>query len=116
MTVNLFTDTCDVKRFTTTVGVHQNKIPTEADHLTAEPCRYREVAQRGINGLTGELVVTTVYRMTFPVDADVRAGDRVTNITLDDGRVLTENFEVAGRLHKRPRLARTQTVRLNKIR
>lgn len=109
-------DRCNVQRRSATSQGYGAKPAYAAAHLTGEPCRLVEKAQRGFNSITAQWITDTAYKMMFQSEADVLEGDRITNIVLQDGTKLTQNFEVeGGSLQHRGRMSRHRMVRLKKV-
>ena len=64
---------------------HNNPTYTWADQDTDVHCRLFEKKLRTLTDQQAEFVVVTEYRMLFERSADVLAGDRITDVVLDDG-------------------------------
>lgn len=108
-------DRCDVKRKAASKQAYGSK-PVYTDHLSAVPCRLDTTNQRGFNSITAEWVVTTVYQLEVQPNRDIQEGDRITNIRLQDGTLMIENFEVdGGAIPLRGRMAALTILSLKKV-
>lgn len=101
----LYPDKCDVerkKRMPQEIGSNASYQP----HLFDQPAVYSEKENSDFNSITAEWVNTTMITMLFPIDTDIKAGDRIKNIILRDGTKIPKNHGIEGvtrsngRMHK----------------
>lgn len=105
---------CDTQRYSeVTQGYGSQRTPT--DHLYSLHCRFKTDVQRGFNSVSGHWVVSTGYKLMVEFDADVVAGDRVTNVLDERGQAIPGNYEVAGAMERRGQAMRHKTLVLNKV-
>jgi len=98
---------------TPTRGSSGEALKVFADHITLLPCRL-VVQDERMASPSGFLFATT-YRLIIPANRDVRAGDRVSEVVMDD--LSTQGpFTIESVI---PRLARSSqhhiTMRLEKV-
>jgi len=101
---NHFLHTCTIQR-PTVVGKdrYQADVVTWANVAVKVPCRFVEKAQRAFSTDLAQFVVATTYTLLLAPGADVREGDRIADVRLEDGMVQGGPFEVASALRRRGR-------------
>lgn len=110
-----FIHTCNTQRATLSTDAYRNKKRTYAAHLTSQPCRLVTDTEAKIMDVTAELVIVDKFKLFLPFAADVRAGDRVTSVTLEDGTVVNETLDVYAVLPRRGASIRHRTAVLKKV-
>lgn len=78
---------CSIQRATKNQSSTGEKVVSYLDGLTGQPCRY-VVKEEKFALETGGFQVQTVYMLLFKPDVDVRKGDRIINLTIEDGEVI----------------------------
>lgn len=106
---------CVVKRASLANDAYGNKSRTYSTHLSNQACRYKERSQRGFNSITAEFVTITTYQLFVPFETDIVAGDRISQVTLEDGTVLSETYEVEAALSRRGASIRHKTLELERV-
>lgn len=113
---------CDVERYAEvegTQGYGEQKAP--AAHLSRVHCRLKTEAQRGFNSITGQWVVSTRYKLLVQFDEDILAGDRITNLVDEYGKVdarrdgKPHTYEVSGETPLRGHTLRLKKLELNQV-
>lgn len=108
-------DRCDVKRPSKSVQAYGSK-DVPQNHLSDEPCWLETKTQRGFSSITGQWVVTTTYDLHVRNGRDLREGDIITNIRLQDGTLLTNEFSVdGGVIPTRGRMLAVTTLSLKQV-
>lgn len=110
-----FIHTCDVLRPVLADDAHRNKKRTYPLYLAGVRCRLKTEAKRGFNSITAEWVITTSYKLFTQFNAPIQAGDRVTNIRLEDGELVEDVFEVVSDIKRRGVGNRHRTMILEKV-
>ncbi|RPI63878.1 MAG: hypothetical protein EHM48_01750 [Planctomycetaceae bacterium] len=77
-----FCHRCTIQRFSIVRGTSGEETPAWADHIMALPCRF-VVQDERVASPQGLLVLTT-YRLLVECRLDIRAGDRASEIIMDD--------------------------------
>lgn len=109
-----FTDRCDVQRRSNNDQAYGGKA-IYGNHLSQTPCRYIEKSKGGFNGITAEWVQMSVYKFFFPHTVDVRAGDRIQNVSFQDDKAIVQNFEIENITSHRGRMTQHKTAMVKRI-
>ena len=116
MALLIFADRCETRKRTLVPDGYNNRKVAYADPVTDVRCRYSEKARRGFNSLTGEWMTTTDVKLMVPYNSDLNEGDRVQNIVLQNGDLVTGIFEVEGSIvNRRGRMVRHRSMMLRKV-
>ncbi len=107
--------TCDTSRASKTDDRYRNKSIAYSPHLTAQRCRLIEKSERVINSITAELLIRTAYTLLVPLNVDIQPTDRITSLTLEDGRVLEQVFEVQSSMRGNAIYATARMLSLEKV-
>jgi hypothetical protein len=79
--------TCSTRRPLRSQSSIGEKTSIPVDWLTDQPCRY-VVKQEKFASETQGLIVQTVYLLLFAPGADVKKGDQIIDLTIEDGEVI----------------------------
>lgn len=106
---------CTVQRATVTADPYGNDVRNWADWLTDVHCRLVIRSQRAADSSLAQEPVVSEYRLFLPPHTDVREGDRIADLTLEDGSAVAETFSVEMILPRRSRTMRHITLQLERV-
>jgi hypothetical protein len=78
-------------------------------------CRLIEDRERVFGTETQESAIHTVYRLMVKGDVDVTERAKISSVTLEDGTVISDVFEVTELLTRRGRNSHHKTATLERI-
>ncbi len=107
--------TCTIERPNETLDAYRNAKQTWSTVATLVPCRFVEKEAVGIANERVESLVTTTYKLLIGAEADLHERYRISQVTLEDGTVIPDTFEVTGILARRARVMRHQTAQLGRV-
>ena len=110
-----FIHRCTIERPTVVQqDAYNNDVAQFAAVATDISCRLVMRAQKMVSDDRTQFVVVTSYKLFVPGNADVREGDQIASLTLEDG---TEagTFSVAAILPRRSRAVHHITLELEKV-
>ena len=107
--------TCVVYRAVLQEDRYKNQKRDFRVHLAEVRCRLVIRDEQVVNSITAELVVRTVERLFVPAGTDIQAGDRIGPVTVENGTVLSQTWEVRGALPRRGAYARHLSLALEQV-
>ena len=108
--------TCTIERAYQS-GTNVHGLDSDRYAVIAESQMCRLVVNQERIGISerAERPVMTTYKMLFPAGVDILQHDRVSNVLLEDGTLLTNIFSMEGILPRRGRSLRHVAVELEKV-
>jgi len=106
---------CTIQRYTITSDAYGNSKRTATDLALRVPCRLIERAEKMADGVTGQILTSTSYRLLLDPDQDVIASDRITDIVDRTGSAISGNYEVMAAIPHEGQMTRLITCELNKV-
>jgi hypothetical protein len=106
---------CTIQRATVTTDPYGNDKETFSDHARRVPCRLITTVQKAADGITGQFLVSTGYKLLLAPDQDVIAGDRITEVVDRAGDSVAGEFDVVARIPSNGAMARIVTLELEKV-
>lgn len=110
-----FIHQCVVRRATLQTDRYKNQKRVYEVHLVEVRCRLVIKEQNVQNTITAELVLRTSERLLVAAGTDIQAGDRIGPVTVEDGTVLQQTWEVKGALPRRGAYARHLSLALEMV-
>lgn len=107
--------TCTIERAGQALDAYQNASRVWSAIAVGVPCRLVEKQERVLQSERVESTVRTAYTLLLPADAQIVERDRISAVTLEDGRVVSSVFTVAALLTRRARVARHVTAQLERV-
>jgi hypothetical protein len=111
-------DTCTVQRPAAQPDGYGEDDPDRGDGwedvLTLEPCRLVIKQQRVGDGAFAERPIITVYLLLLRPGADVRPGDRISDVVLGDGTADGAVYRIESALKRRGRSTRHTSISLER--
>jgi hypothetical protein len=107
-------DRCRIERATVTRSPYGND--TEVWDLWRDnvPCRFVQKRQQLADSATAAEPVVTTYLLLVPAGTDIRIGDRVTRVVLQDGTVDAGPYRIEEVLRRRGRAERHRSAVLER--
>ncbi len=96
-------------------NVYNNASKAFAAPITGVHCRLIEDRELVKTDEVSEGFIKSVYKLMVLDEVDLREKARVSSITLEDGAVITDTFEVADLLVRRGRNSHHKTATLERI-
>lgn len=106
---------CTIQRYTTSTDAYGNEKRTPADYAEEVPCRLITRAEKMADGVTGQILTSTGYRLLLAPDQDVIASDRITEIVNRAGVSIAGNYEVIAVIPHAGQMARLISCELEKV-
>lgn len=110
-----FLHTCTIQRPSASLDELGSDVQGWATRAVGERCRLVIKDQRVPSSETAERPVITTYTLFVGPRAGIRQGDRVINVTFEDGTVEAGPFRADSILPRRARSVRHVTVKLERI-
>jgi len=106
---------CTIQRYAETTDAYGNVKRTAEDLDRYVPCRLITRAERMADGVTGQILTTTGYRLLLQPGQDVIASDRITEIANRAGEDIAGDYEVMAVVAHAGQMARIVTCELEKV-
>lgn len=106
---------CTIQRYTEALDAYNNAEPQWSAIAVKVPCRLVEKQQRLLVTERVESAVVTSHTLLVDESADLQERDRITNIRLEDGALVTKTFQVKALLMRRGRSLRHKSAVLTVV-
>ncbi len=107
--------TCTIQRYEVTTDAYGNDTRTAADYTRRVPCLLITDKDKYLDGLTGQPLTVTAYKVLMAPDQDVIAGDRLTDIVDRGGSSVSGNYEVMAVMPRAGAMARLIELTVHKV-
>lgn len=108
--------TCTIENRTSgSTNVYNNASKAYAAPITGVRCRLIETRELVQSDEVSEGFIQSIYKLMVRGDVNLTDRAKISSVTLEDGTVVTDTFEVADLLIRRGRNAHHKTATLERI-